>query len=234
MLRSKYLRRFIILLLFFHFCNVRNVFAHAGHDHSRDTTQITIERSTYAHLKSVLDVYREIYSNLINRELNDISVLAQRLLNAASKGVQTEPEGPGRYMMKHLLQGAESLKQAKDLRKIQEAFISINDAIIPFFKSWPNQLKHNKIKLYQCKEHGHCWLQPQDIPPTCPFSHTAHSHAATQARLCDPLLCTSCCDWHHVKMKRKATTTTNDLTESIIVFSSKKLLKINLISEHSI
>jgi len=170
MLRSKYLRRFIILLLFFHFCNVRDVYAHAGHEHSHDTTQVTIERSTYAHFKSVLAVYREIYGNLIKGELNDISVLAQRLLDDANKGVQTESEGPGRRMMKYALQGAESLKQAKDMKGMREAYISINDAIIPFFKSWPNQLKHNKIKLYQCKEHERCWLQPQDIPPTCPYN----------------------------------------------------------------
>nr|MBC8555200.1 hypothetical protein [Candidatus Brocadiales bacterium] len=96
--------------------------------------------------------------------------LANRLLDVAGKGVQAEPEGSGRHMMKHVLQGAESLKQAKDLREIQEAFISINDAIIPFFKSWPNQLKHNRIKLYQCEEDGRCWLQPQDFPATCPYN----------------------------------------------------------------
>lgn len=43
-------------------------------------------------------------------------------------------------------------------------------AIIPFFKSWPNQLNRNEIKLYQCKEHGHYWLQPQDISPACPYT----------------------------------------------------------------
>ncbi|MDR4505025.1 MAG: hypothetical protein MRK01_09580 [Candidatus Scalindua sp.] len=170
MLRSKYLRSFIILLLFLHFCNPRNVFAHTGHDHSHDTTQITIERSTYTHFKSVLAVYLEIYGSLINGGLHDISVLAQKLLDAAGRGVQTEPEGPGWHMMKHILQGAENLKQAKDMQGMREAYISVNDAIIPFFKSWPNQLKYNKIKLYQCKEHGRCWLQPQDIPPTCPYN----------------------------------------------------------------
>jgi len=170
MLRSKYLRRFIILLLLFHFCNLRDVFAHAGQDHSHDTAQITVERSTYTHFKSILASYREIYGNLINGKLNDISVLAQRLLDAASKGVQTEPEGSGRHMMEHIIQGAESLKKAEGLRKAQKAFASISDDIIPFFKSWPNQLNRNEIKLYQCKEHGHYWLQPQDISPACPYT----------------------------------------------------------------
>jgi hypothetical protein len=169
-LRSKYLMQIVILLSFFHFCNLRDVFAHAGHDHSHDTAQITIERSTYAHFKSVLDVYREIYGNLIDGELNDISVLAQRLLDAASKGVQTEPEGSGHHMMDHILKGGQKLGQAEDLQEMQEAFAIISDALLPFFKSWPNQLKHNKIKLYQCKEHGHCLLQPQDISPVCPYA----------------------------------------------------------------
>lgn len=170
MLRSKYLRKFIILLLFFHSCNLRDVFAHAGHDHSHDTTPVTIERSTYAHFKLILEVYHEIYGNLIKEELNSISVLAQRLLDAASKGVQTEHEGSGRHMMERIIQGAENLKKAEGLRKAQKAFASISDAIIPFFKSWPNQLNRNEIKLYQCKEHGHYWLQPQDISPACPYT----------------------------------------------------------------
>jgi hypothetical protein len=171
MLRSKYLRKFIILLLFFHFCNLRDVFAHAGHDHSHDTTPVTIERSTYAHFKLILEVYHEIYGNLIKEELNSISVLARRLLDAASKGAQTEqPEGSGRHMMEHIIQGAESLRKAEGIREAKSAFASISNAIIPFFRSWPNQLNRNEIKLYRCKEHGHYWLQPQDISPVCPYT----------------------------------------------------------------
>lgn len=171
MLRSKYLRKFIILLLFFHFCNLRDVFAHAGQDHSHDTTPVTIERSTYAHFKLILEVYHEIYGNLIKEELNSISVLARRLLDAASKGVQTESEGSGRHMMEHIIQGAESLRKAEGIREAKNAFASISDDIIPFFKSWPNQLNRNEIKLYQCKEHGHYWLQPQNLSPVCPYAY---------------------------------------------------------------
>jgi hypothetical protein len=172
MLRSKYLMQIVMLLLFFHFYNLRDSFAHEGHDHSHDTVPVTIERSTYTHFKSVLSVYREIYGNLIKGELNNISVLAQRLLDTASKGVKTEHEGSGRHMMEHIIQGAESLKLAEDLREVQESFASISEDIFPFFRSWPNQLKSNKIKLYQCKEHGHYWLQPQDSSPVCPYAST--------------------------------------------------------------
>lgn len=176
MLKSKYICQIVIFFLLFHCCELHNSFAHEGHDHSHDTTQVTIERSTYTHFKSVLSVYREIYGNLIKEELNSISVLAQRLLDAASKGVETEPEGSGHHMMQHILQGAEKLKQAKDLREAQTAFITINDAIIPFFKSWPNQLKSNKLKLYQCKSHGYYWLQPQDLSSTCPYTSIKFSN----------------------------------------------------------
>lgn len=172
MLRRKYLRGFIILLLLFHFCKHRNIFAHAGNDHSHETTPITIERQTYTHLKLILSAYLDVYNNLIKRELDSIAALAQSLLDAASKGVQTESEGSGRHMMDHILKGGQELRQAEDLQEIQEAFAIISDAMIPFFKSWPNQLKINKIKLYQCKEHARYWLQPQDFPPTCPYTST--------------------------------------------------------------
>lgn len=49
---------------------------------------------------------------------------------------------------------------------------SISDALLPFFKSWPNQLKRNELKMCQCKNDGHCWLQPENCLKICPYSPT--------------------------------------------------------------
>jgi hypothetical protein len=170
MLRSKYIRKTVIFFLFFYCCELYNSFAHEGHDHSYDTTPVTIERSTYIHFKSILSVYHEIYVNLTEGQSSSVPVLAQILLDTASRGIQTESKGAGRHMMDHILQGTRRLRKAEGLQEMQEAFAIISDAIIPFFRSWPNQLNRNEIKLYQCKEHGHYWLQSQDTSPACPYT----------------------------------------------------------------
>ncbi|MDE1889650.1 MAG: hypothetical protein KGI30_05275 [Planctomycetota bacterium] len=48
----------------------------------------------------------------------------------------------------------------------------ISDALCPFFKAWPNQLKHNELKLYRCKKDLHCRLQPQNLSLACPYGIT--------------------------------------------------------------
>ncbi len=69
--------------------------------------------------------------------------------------------------MRHILQGAEELKNAKGLPEAQHAFELISDALCPFFKAWPNQLK-----CYRCKKDVHCWLQPQNLSLSCPYAIT--------------------------------------------------------------
>lgn len=175
MLRSKYLMQ-IVLLLLFHFCGLRNMIAHEGHDHSHEAAPVIIERTTFTHLKSILSIYHEVYDNLTKKQLNHVPVLAQILLDTAGKGIETEPKESGRHMMQHIYQGAQKLRQAEGLQETQEAFASISDAVLPFFKSWPNQLKSNKIKLYQCKEHEKYWLQPQELSSVCPYALTRPSN----------------------------------------------------------
>ena len=169
MLKSRNICQIVIFFLLFYCCDLRNTFAHEGHDHSYHATPLTIKPSTYTHFKSILLVYQEVYGNLTQGQLNSIPVLAKKLYHITAKGIQTESKGAGRHMMDHILKGGQKLRQAEDLQEMQEAFAIISDALIPFFKPWPNQLKSNKIKLYQCKEHGHYWLQPQDFSLVCPY-----------------------------------------------------------------
>lgn len=176
MLISKNLMQIVILSLLIYFCDPYSTVAHEGHDHSHDTKPVTIERSTYTHFKTILSIYHEVYDNLIKGQLDSITVLAQVLLNTAGKGIETESRESGRYMMQHIHQGAQRLGQAEGLQEAQEAFASISDAVLPFFKSWPNQLKINKIKLYQCKEYENYWLQPQKLSPVCPYASTKPSN----------------------------------------------------------
>jgi hypothetical protein len=75
--------------------------------------------------------------------------------------------------MQHiLLQWAEELKNAKGLPEAQYAFELISDVFCPFFKAWPNQLKRNEMKLYRCKKDVYCWLQQQNLSPSCPYAIT--------------------------------------------------------------
>ncbi|MDR4498021.1 MAG: hypothetical protein MRK02_08915 [Candidatus Scalindua sp.] len=170
MFSSKCLMQFGILLLLMHFCDLHSTVAHEGHDHSHDTAPVTIERATYKHFQSILSIYQETYLTLIKGESDSIPVLAQILLDTAGKSIETESKESGRHMMQHIYQGALRLRQAEDFQEIQEAFATISEAVLPFFNSWPNQLKSNKIKLYECREHEKYWLQPQDILPACPYA----------------------------------------------------------------
>ncbi|MCF6157718.1 MAG: hypothetical protein E3K32_03905 [wastewater metagenome] len=162
-----------IFLLLFSCCYTHGISAHESHSHSHDTL-ITIGKKTFIHLKSALSVYQDIYDQLVKKDFNRITDLAEGLSEAAQQAIRTEPEGPGRHMMEHVLDGATGLQKAKGMQEAQEAFASVTDALSPFFTSWPNQLKRNKLKLCRCKN-KHCWLQPQYSPLVCPYSSAQSS-----------------------------------------------------------
>ena len=164
-------------LLIFPACYIPVASAHEGHSHE---TVTTIGKKTVVHLQSILSTYQEVYTHLVKKDLNGIAGLAQKLSEAARQAAQTEPDGSGRHMMEHVLASAESLKKAKSIQEAQKAFASTSDALLPFFKSWPNQLKRNELKMCQCKNDGHCWLQPQNCSSACPYS-------ADQAKMCSDI-----------------------------------------------
>jgi len=83
-------------------------------------------------------------------------------------------------MMQHVLAGAGDLNKAKSVQEAQKAFASMSDALLPFFKSWPIQLKRNELKMCQCKNNGHRWLQPQNCSSACPYS-------ADEAKICSDI-----------------------------------------------
>ena len=174
MLKINYFRNASLLLLFSFFSFSITGFAHEGHEHNQDTV-ITIEKKTYIHFQSVLLGYQYIYSYMVRGGANEISGLAQNLIDAAGQGIQTEPEGSGQHMMQHILDGAESLKKAKTGTERQEAFASISDALFSYFNSWPNQLMRNRLKMCRCKG-GHQWLQPENCPTACPYSSKKSSN----------------------------------------------------------
>ena len=176
MIKNSYLKRGIMLLLF-SCCSMQNIPAHEGHSHE---AVITIGKKTVVHLQTILSTYQEVYHHLIKKNLHGITNLAQKLSDAARQAAQTEPDGAGRHMMQHVHAGAEDLKKAKSVQDVQKAFASMSDALLPFFKSWPNQLKRNELKMYQCKNDGHCWLQPQNCSSACPYS-------ADQAKMCSDI-----------------------------------------------
>jgi hypothetical protein len=153
------------------------VSAHEGHSHE---AVITIGKKTVVHLQSILSNYLEVYCHLVKKDLNGITDLAQKLPDAARQAAQTETDGAGRHMMQHVLAGAESLKRARSTKESQEVFASISDVLLPFFNSWPNQLKRNELKMCQCKNDGHCWLQSLNCSSACPYS-------ADQAKICSDI-----------------------------------------------
>ena len=185
MLKNKFIVNLILFFLLFTFCKSNNGFAHEGHDHFQDTDPVTIERSTYTHFKSILSIYQKTYLSMIKGKLHIVPVLANILLDTAEKGIQTESKKSGRYLMQHIQQGAQRLRQAEELQETLEAFASISEAFLSFFKSWPNQLKSNEVKLYQCKEHVHYWLQPQDLLPVCPYSSDKLSNCSDVSEVVD-------------------------------------------------
>jgi len=179
MFKNDCLKRCMVILLIFHACSIPIASAHEGHDHSHEAV-ITLGKKTVVHLQSILSTYQEVYHHLVKKDLNGITDLAQKLSDAAQQATKTEPDGAGRHMMEHVLAGAYDLKKAKSLQETQKAFALTSDALLPFFKSWPNQLKRNELKLCQCKNDGHCWLQPQSCSSACPYS-------ADQAKTCSDI-----------------------------------------------
>ncbi len=149
-------------------CGIHNIFANEDHQDSI----ASIEQTTFANLQSILSAYQGVYGHLVKKETDGIADLAQKMMDTAAQGMQTEPDGAGRRMMQHVFQGAEELKNADCLHETQCAFTSISNALFIFFKSWPNQLKRNELKLYWCKKDGHYWLQPQNLSPVCPYAAT--------------------------------------------------------------
>lgn len=170
MLRCKYIGKIVLFILLFNCCETFKSFAHEGHDYSHDTVAVTIERSTYIYFKSILSTYHEVYGNLMKKDVSHLPVLALILLDTADKGILTESKGSGYHMMQHILEGAQKLRRAEGLQEAQEAFAAISDAVLPFFRSWPNQLNINRLKIYECKEHGLYWLQSHDHFPACPYA----------------------------------------------------------------
>lgn len=175
MFKITYIKKCVVCLLIFYSCSAYSVSAHEGHDHSHESV-ITIGKKTVVHLQSIISAYQEVYHHLVKKDLNSIIGLAQKLADAARQASQTEPKGAGRHMMQHVLESAENLKKAQGIQEAQEAFASMNNALLPFFKSWPNQLKRNELKMCRCKN-GHCWLQPQNRSSACPYSED-------QAKIC--------------------------------------------------
>ncbi|MDR4503740.1 MAG: hypothetical protein MRK01_02980 [Candidatus Scalindua sp.] len=172
MKKNNFTYKMAICFSLFCCCELNNtVLAHEGHDHPHNTEQITIGRSTYTHFKSILSVYHEVFDDVSSGQLNHVPVSAQMLINTAKKGIETESRNPGLHMMQCILEGAQKLQRAECLQDAQNAFALISDAISPFLQSWPNLLKNNKINLFECKAHGHYWLQPHDASPVCPYAY---------------------------------------------------------------
>lgn len=147
----------------------KDILAHEGHDHWSNTP-ITIKKSTVAHLKSVLESYNLLYKKLIEKDIQNIPLLAQNIMDAAQQGVQTENKGEGRYMMEHIYLHAMALKKTETLEKAKESFRLISSELFPFFVAWPMQLKQNELKLYYCKDDSGYWLQPEKSTQICPYT----------------------------------------------------------------
>ncbi len=174
MFRNSYFRNGFIALLFFCCHYMHNTSAHEGHNHSHDQI-ITIGKKTFVHFQSILSTYQEVYKQLIKKDMNGIANLALKLSDAASQATKTEPDGAGRHMMQHVLSDAEGLKKAKNIQEAQDALLAISDSLIPFFKTWPNQLRRNELKLCYCRKDEHSWLQPLNCSVACPYNSDTSS-----------------------------------------------------------
>ena len=168
MFKNNRLKKCMVFLSIFYACHMYTVSAHEGHSHE---AVITIGKKTVVSFQSILSTYQEVYNHLVKKDLNGIIDLARKLSDAARQATQTETDGTGHHMMQHVLEGAENLQKAKNIQEAQQSFASISNALCPFFKSWPNQLKCNELKLCRCKN-GHSWLQPQKLSPVCPYPTT--------------------------------------------------------------
>jgi len=173
MLKTGIRKKRTITLLFCVCCALllypKYIFAHEGHDHWNNTP-ITIKKSTVAHLQSILDSYNSLYKKLIEKDIQDIPLLAQNIMDAAQQGVQTEKKGEGRYMMEHIYLHAMSLKKVEIPDNVKESFKLISSELFPFFVAWPMQLKQNGLCLYYCKDDCGYWFQTEGSDPVCPYS----------------------------------------------------------------
>ncbi|MBZ0191426.1 MAG: hypothetical protein K8F34_07005 [Candidatus Kuenenia stuttgartiensis] len=174
MLKTRIWKKQMIAILFWACCTFLShqkcIFAHEGHDHWSNTP-ITIKRSTVVHLQSLLESYDLLYKKLIEKDIQNIPVLAQNIMDAAQQGVQTENKGEGRYMMEHIFQHAISLKECETLENAKESLGLISRELFPFFIAWPMQLKENKLRLYHCKNDEKYWFQAENSAPNCPYAH---------------------------------------------------------------
>lgn len=98
MLKTRIWKKQMIAILFWACCTFLShqkcIFAHEGHDHWSNTP-ITIKRSTVVHLQSLLESYDLLYKKLIEKDIQNIPLLAQNIMDAAQQGVQTENKGEG-------------------------------------------------------------------------------------------------------------------------------------------
>lgn len=173
MFKSNSLKKCVLSFIVLHCCSLQMTYAHEGHGHSHESV-ITIGKKTYIHLQSVLLAYQYIYGYVVKGETEGIAGPAQNIINAAAQGIETEPEGAGQHMMEHILEAAQNLKEAASVQQLQKAFTALDDALFPFFNSWPNQLIRNRLKICQCKN-GHRWIQPGNTVTTCPYSQNKSS-----------------------------------------------------------
>jgi hypothetical protein len=173
-LNTRCCKKIVLLLVFFFIDSLPVVSAHEGHSHE---AMITIGKKTVVHLQTILSAYQDVHTHLVKKDLDGISGLAQKMSDAARQAILTESNGAGRHMMEHVLAGAEDLQKAKNIQDAQKSFASISEGLLPFFKSWPNQLKRNELKICKCKHDGYCWLQSQNCASACP-------HNADQTKVC--------------------------------------------------
>ncbi len=124
---------------------VRRDFSVVGLDRCRGNAHLPIAKTKddgggYARRRACSGRQHHNSGDNSKKELNRVTDLAQKVLDAAQQGIRTVSD--------------------------------MSDDISPFFKSWPDQLKHNELKLYRCIKHEHYWLQPQNLPTICPYSPT--------------------------------------------------------------
>lgn len=133
----------------------QQIHAHPGH-----ADPVTISRSSSMYLQNLVPHYLKLQKafaqGVFTEETQGAADAIQRLTREAA-GKEKDPSG--RKMFGAVSKAAAAISAAEGIDAAREAFVSLNDELLPFFDSWPSHLLAHDLVMYTCKDTEQWWLQ---------------------------------------------------------------------------
>lgn len=130
-------------------------FAHPGH-----ADPVTISRSTAGYIKQIVAPYLQVQEALSAGRFDaPATAAAGQLQQLAGEANAKEKDPSGRRMYHEVGAAAARVAAAADLDTARRHFSGLNDALLPFFDSWPSYRAAHDVVIYVCKASEQWWMQ---------------------------------------------------------------------------